>query len=63
MEKIRIRDKHPVSATLLVSMRIRIQLFIRIWTRGTKQMGINADPDPGQTLMLQKVEFLHEKYT
>ncbi len=24
---------------------------------------LNADPDPGQTLKAQKVDFLHEKYT
>jgi hypothetical protein len=40
----------------LVSMRIRIQ--------GAKPMRIHEDlnPDPGQTLKLQKVKFLHEKY-
>jgi hypothetical protein len=27
------------------------------------QITAKPDPDPGQTLPLQKVEFLHEKYT
>ncbi len=33
-------------------MRIRIQ--------GVKPLWIYVDPDPGQTLKSQKVEFLHE---
>ncbi len=36
------------SALVFTSMRIRIQ--------GAKTMRIHADPDPGQTLALQKVE-------
>jgi hypothetical protein len=61
------QDKHPGPATMLVSMRISIQLFIpmqiRIWIQGDKTIRIHADPDSGQTLKSQKVEFLHEKYT
>ncbi len=30
---------------------------------GAKPMQIHADPEPGQTLMSKKAEFLHEKYT
>jgi hypothetical protein len=44
----------------LVSMRIQIQLFwIRI--QGAKPMRVHADLylEPGQTLVSQKVEFLH----
>jgi hypothetical protein len=50
----------------LVSMGIRIQLFISMWIRirmqGAKPMRIDADPDPGQTLKSKKVEFLRGKY-
>jgi hypothetical protein len=48
----------------MVSMRIRIQLFIpmRIRIQRAIPMRIYADPDTGQTLPSQKVEFLHEKY-
>jgi hypothetical protein len=49
----------------LVSILIRIQLLIstRIRIQGAKLMRINSDPDSGQTLKSQKVDFLHEKYT
>jgi hypothetical protein len=45
------------SVSALVSMRIRIQLFISIWIQmririlGAKPMRISADPDPGETLV------------
>jgi hypothetical protein len=38
--------------TELVSMRIQ----------GAKPIQIHVDPDPGQSLQSQKVEFYHEKY-
>jgi hypothetical protein len=38
-------------------MRIRIKPFIGMLIRGRQT---NADPDPGQTLKSQTVEFLHE---
>jgi hypothetical protein len=49
-------------------MRIQIQLFISINAdanpdEGAKPMRIHANPNHGQTLKSQKVEFLHEKYT
>ncbi len=44
---------------LFISMRIRIKIQIQ----EAKPMRIQADPDHGQTLKSQKVEFLHEKYT
>ncbi len=49
----------------IVVLWTRIQLFIwmRIRIQGAKPMEIHQDPDPGQTLKSQKVEFLHEWYT
>jgi hypothetical protein len=46
-----------IRVQLFISMRIRIQV--------AKPMRIHpdSDPDPGQTSMPQKVEFLHEKCT
>jgi hypothetical protein len=48
------------------ALRIRIQLFYldAIPDPGAESQ-TNADPDPGETLnlKLQKVDFLHEKYT
>jgi hypothetical protein len=41
-------DSHPDPAC--ISMRIRI--------KGAKPMQIHPDPDPGETLKSQKVEFL-----
>ncbi len=35
----------------------RPSIWIRIWIQGAKPMPIYADPDPGQTLKSQKVEF------
>ncbi len=52
-----------------IGFRIRIQIFtsrrIRIRVQGAKPMRIHADPDPnpGQTLLSQKVESSFEKYT
>ncbi len=46
-------------------MRIRVQLIsMRIRIQGARPIRnqANTDPNPGQTLKSQKVEFLHEKY-
>ncbi len=46
-------------------MRVRIPvLWIRIGFNADSDPGseTNADPDPSQTLKLQKFEFLHENY-
>jgi hypothetical protein len=51
---IRTGCNADLAPAFMPSMRIRIQ--------GTKPMRIHADPDPGQTLPSQKVEYLHEKY-
>jgi hypothetical protein len=47
----------------MVSMRIRIQLFIsmRIQIDGATSTRMHADPDPGQSFKSQKVDFSHEK--
>ncbi len=50
-------EKIQLSGSALVSLRIRIRML----DPGAKPMRIHADPDPGQTLKSQKVEFLHEK--
>jgi hypothetical protein len=34
-----------------------MEIQIRIWMQGAKPMRIYADPDPGQTLLSQIVEF------
>jgi hypothetical protein len=55
------------SGSALVSMRVRIQIFISIYVQiririlGAKPMRIFADPDPSETLMSQNVEFFHNK--
>ncbi len=47
-------------------MRIRIHLFYYLNANPDRDLDPgsqnNADPDPGQTLKSQKVEFLCEKY-
>jgi hypothetical protein len=53
---IRIGFNADLAPAFMPSMRIRIRI------QGTKPMRIHADPDPGQTLPSQKVEYLHEKY-
>jgi hypothetical protein len=56
-------DQFFGSALVSVRIRIQIQLFTSMWIQirihGAKPMWIQADPDPdpGQTLLSQKLDF------
>jgi hypothetical protein len=59
------------SGSALVSMEIQIQLFISMWIQiriqilgaKAKPMRIYADPDPGETLKSQNVQFFKKIYS
>jgi hypothetical protein len=74
MAKCSINGSHCSSAHVMyvqfgygtvlpIQLFISVQIRIRIWIQIAKAMLIQLDPDSdlGHTLMLQKVEFLHEK--
>jgi hypothetical protein len=54
---IRIGFNADPDTAFCISTRARIQIH------ETKPLRLHADPDSGQALKSQKVEFLHEKYT